>query len=156
MELTKEIFDQIYNGWDSTGRINWKSVNKSTLKKYCQFIINSGILPMLNDLGINPIAQKVHADNVYALDKETFSKLMIITFPEDEENKGFYDKRNEIIKNGVKKEPEYILPLCTDEKLNIKSIIPLYEEIMKLKGNPYGSLIFDECQVFQGYAYKKI
>lgn len=155
MELTEKILEQIYNGWDTTGRINWKSVDESELKKYYQFIINNGILPMLNDLGINPIAQKVHADNVYALDKETFSKLMIITFPEDEENKGFYDKRNEIIKNGVKKEPEYILPLCTDEKLNIGSIIPLYEEIMKLKGNPYGSLIFDECQVFQGYAYKK-
>lgn len=119
MELTEKILEQIYNGWDTTGRINWKSVDESELKKYYQFIINNGILPMLDDLGINPIVPKVHADNVYALEKETFSKLMIITFPEDEDNKGFYDKRNEIIKNGVKKEPEDILPLCTDEKLNI-------------------------------------
>lgn len=156
MELTEKIFEQIYNGWDTTGRINWKSVDESTLKKYCQFIINNGIVPMLNDLGINlPIDPKVHADNVYALDKETFSKLMIITFPEDEEYKDFYDKRNEIIKNGVKKEPEDILPLCMGEKLNIGSIIPLYEEIMKLKGNPYGCEACDECQVFQGYSYKK-
>lgn len=155
MELTEKILEQIYNGWDTTGRINWKSVDESELKKYYQFIINNGILPMLDDLGINPIVPKVHADNVYALEKETFSKLMIITFPEDEDNKGFYDKRNEIIKNGVKKEPEDILPLCTDEKLNIGSIIPLYEEIMNLRNKPYTNDIYSIYYETQGYAYKK-
>ena len=32
MELTEKILEQIYNGWDTTGRINWKSVDESELK----------------------------------------------------------------------------------------------------------------------------